>query len=219
MLHFTAALMLLICAVLPYGKPCPPGKETKDPQGRCCVFPFVYRGVSYYSCTRNFNNYFWCSLDALYAGQWANCGKPCPPGKETKDPRGRCCVFPFVYQGVSYDSCTRINSNKLWCSLDAIYAGQWANCGKCPSGKNTEDPQGRCCVFPFVYKGVSYDSCTRIDNNKLWCSLDAVYAGQWANCAYQACEDKNAARCKEVSNSCGWNNSVQEFCPKTCSLC
>ncbi|KAL9955688.1 hypothetical protein ACROYT_G037046 [Oculina patagonica] len=55
-------------------------------------------------------------------------GKPCPAGKKTDDPQGRCCVFPFVYKGVSYDSCTSINHNKLWCSFDAVYAGQWANC-------------------------------------------------------------------------------------------
>ncbi|KAL9982556.1 hypothetical protein ACROYT_G004615 [Oculina patagonica] len=141
MLHFTAALILLICAVLPYGKPCPPGKETDDPQGRCCVFPFVYRGVS-------------------------------------------------------YDRCTWINNNKLWCSLDAVYAGQWANCGKCPPGKNTDDPQGRCCVFPFSYGSYFYYSCTKTNHNKFWCSLDYRYAGQWANCADQACKDRDEAACQ-----------------------
>ncbi|XP_078357455.1 uncharacterized protein LOC144642352 isoform X3 [Oculina patagonica] len=88
--------------------------------------------------------------------------KPCPPGKKTDDPQGRCCVFPFVYAGVSYDSCTSINHNKLWCSFDAVYAGQWANCdcngalglenGAIPDGQlsassewdhNLNIPQGR----------------------------------------------------------------------------
>ena len=55
----------------------------------------------------------------------------CPPGKKTDDPEGRCCVFPFTYKGVSYDSCTTVaNGHKPWCSFDAVYAGKWANCGK-----------------------------------------------------------------------------------------
>ena len=63
----------------------------------------------------------------------ANCstGLSCPPGKKTHDSQGRCCVFPFTYGGVSYDSCTTVaNGNKPWCSFDSVYAGKWANCGK-----------------------------------------------------------------------------------------
>ena len=63
----------------------------------------------------------------------ANCstGLSCPPGKKTHDPQGRCCVFPFTYGGVSYNSCTTVaNGNKPWCSFDSVYAGKWANCGK-----------------------------------------------------------------------------------------
>ena len=56
---------------------------------------------------------------------------PCPPGKKTDDAQGRCCVFPFTYDGKSYSSCTTVdNGNKPWCSFDAVYRGQWANCGK-----------------------------------------------------------------------------------------
>ncbi|RMX58934.1 hypothetical protein pdam_00022921 [Pocillopora damicornis] len=54
----------------PRGLPCPPGKKTDDPQGRCCVFPFEYGGVTYQSCTNG-----WCSFDEVYVGNWANCGK------------------------------------------------------------------------------------------------------------------------------------------------
>ena len=53
---------------------------------------------------------------------------------------------------------------------------------ECPQGKKTDDAQGRCCVFPFTYRGMSYDSCTSYDHDRPWCSFDAVYRGQWANC-------------------------------------
>ena len=54
----------------------------------------------------------------------------CPPGKKTDNAQGRCCVFPFTYKGVQYHSCTTADHNKPWCSFDAVYKGQWANCGK-----------------------------------------------------------------------------------------
>lgn len=60
---------------------CPKGTETDDPEGRCCVFPFVYgpKGIgaerTYYDCTVFKHDRFWCSLDAHYKGRWANCGK------------------------------------------------------------------------------------------------------------------------------------------------
>ena len=38
------------------------------------------------------------------------------------------------------------------------------------------------CVFPFKYKGVTYNSCTKKNHNKYWCSKDAVYKGRWKNC-------------------------------------
>ncbi|KAL9967399.1 hypothetical protein ACROYT_G025616 [Oculina patagonica] len=242
---------------------CPPGKKTNDAQGRCCVFPFTYGGKTFDSCTTYANgNTLWCSFDAVYVGQWANCVNPCtslpcknggtctvtgqgetysckcldgfegdncetkipcPPGKKTNDAQGRCCVFPFTYGGKTFDSCTTYaNGNTLWCSFDAVYRGQWANCVNpctnlpcknkgtctvtgedkyscqcpngfegencekkipCPPGKKTNDAQGRCCVFPFTYGGKTFDSCTTYANgNTLWCSFDAVYVGQWANC-------------------------------------
>ena len=43
---------------------------------------------------------------------------------------GKCCSIPFVYQGVTYNSCTNVNHDSLWCSLDADYNGKWENCGK-----------------------------------------------------------------------------------------
>jgi len=54
----------------------------------------------------------------------------CPPGRKTDDAQGRCCVFPFTYEGKSYSSCTTVDHNRLWCSFDAVYNHQWANCGK-----------------------------------------------------------------------------------------
>ena len=45
-----------------------------------------------------------------------------------------CCVFPFIYKGRRYSSCTRINSPKgPWCATTPSYDADklW---GYCPSG-------------------------------------------------------------------------------------
>lgn len=49
------------------------------------------------------------------------------------------------------------------------------------SGSCTGD-KGKSCVFPFNYKGVNYNGCVNIDNNKFWCYVN-VQTGEWQNCA------------------------------------
>ena len=63
------------------------------------------------------------------------------------------------------------------------------NCRRrCPHGAWTDDPEGRCCVFPFTYvlpligSKTTFYSCTDLRHNRDWCSLDAEYKGRWANC-------------------------------------
>ena len=38
---------------------------------------------------------------------------------KTKD--NKCCVFPFVYRGKSYDSCVKGRANSHWCALSPSY--------------------------------------------------------------------------------------------------
>ena len=44
---------------------------------------------------------------------------------------------------------------------------------------------GASCVFPFVYRGNTYQECTTINNqNTLWCSITTFYDvdKRWGNC-------------------------------------
>ena len=47
-----------------------------------------------------------------------------------------------------------------------------------------ETEGGKCCVFPFKYKGKMYSQCTDIDWNRKWCSLTNDYDSDrlWDNC-------------------------------------
>ena len=42
------------------------------------------------------------------------------------------------------------------------------------------------CVFPFIYKQISYSQCIANDHTKLWCSTEVdangKYNGKWGNC-------------------------------------
>ena len=41
-----------------------------------------------------------------------------------------------------------------------------------------------CCVFPFRYKGVWYDTCTKTGYTLYWCSTTSIYEGnrKWGLC-------------------------------------
>merc|ERR1712194_434898 len=34
------------------------------------------------------------------------------------------------------------------------------------------------CVFPFIYEGVTYDSCTNVDHDEPWCSTEVDSNGE-----------------------------------------
>ncbi|KAM7435667.1 hypothetical protein ABFA07_014458 [Porites harrisoni] len=104
-----------------------------------------------------------------------------------KTTSGKCCSIPFTYRGVTYNSCTSVNHNRPWCSLDPVYKGRWGNCPlpvttTLPTVCPQKTTSGKCCSIPFEYRGVNYSSCTSANHNRPWCSLDPVYKGRWGNC-------------------------------------
>merc|ERR1711976_692003 len=101
---------------------------------------------------------------------------------------GKECVFPFKYKGITYNTCTKVESDngKAWCALKLdskgdVIIGQWADCDSvCLVETNPRGPGSKCtangqnCVFPFKYKGKEYNSCTKAEsyNGKAWCALE-----------------------------------------------
>ncbi|XP_069461690.1 seminal plasma protein pB1-like [Ambystoma mexicanum] len=84
-----------------------------------CVFPFIYRGVTYHDCTMDGWNEkkYWCATTSSYDRdhRWIVCNYVPPPKTS--------CVFPFIYRGVSYDTCTMDgwSEKKYWCATTSNY--------------------------------------------------------------------------------------------------
>merc|ERR1719209_804929 len=91
--------------------------------GDKCVFPFTYQGVEYYRCTYADSPTPWCATQVDSAGvvvtnKWGDCetGSLSSCQTETIDVptcttesgpyANAACVFPFRYNGVTYNACT-----------------------------------------------------------------------------------------------------------------
>ncbi|TRY85480.1 hypothetical protein DNTS_015643 [Danionella cerebrum] len=162
-------------------------------EGDLCHFPFLFEGTSYSTCTTEgrSDNLPWCATTANY-DQDKKYGF-CPSenlftfgGNSNEDP----CVFPFVYEGVKYDSCTTEGRSDgyRWCATTANYDKD-KKYGFCPNrdtaviGGNSE---GEPCHFPFTFLGKTYSSCTSDgrSDRKLWCATTSSFDddSKWGFC-------------------------------------
>ena len=98
------------------------------------------------------------------------------------------CQFPFVFKNHTYYGCTKKASlnGKAWCSTrtnptsNEHITGQklFGDCdSSCPMNEcqvtEKASNQQKPCEFPFVFKKVTYHSCTKDDageNGNPWCS-------------------------------------------------
>ena len=121
------------------------------------------------------------------------------------------CIFPFTYKGKIYTNCTLDgdSSGGSWCSTLVDESGNhvggqhWGTCGtNCLiSHKKIDKEISKCktidgpdvkkqCVFPFKFKGMTYNTCTWEGDSTggAWCSTVLGDSGQrvdgvnWGNC-------------------------------------
>ena len=225
-----------------------------------CHFPFTFEGKSYTTCTTDgrSDNLPWCAttadysqdkkygfcpserkLDSLFykANHRSEVGKY---GTHVSLPLtlfltvlytiggnadGAPCIFPFIFLGEKYDSCTTEGRNDgyRWCATTDNFDSD-KKYGFCPSrGEKREihcvnsaeccqwlvtlfnncfyvsvcldtaviggNSEGEPCHFPFVFLGQEYNSCTSEGrgDGKLWCATTDNYDDdtKWGFCPDQ----------------------------------
>ncbi|KAG8446572.1 hypothetical protein GDO86_014140 [Hymenochirus boettgeri] len=165
-------------------------------EGALCHFPFIFDGQSYSSCTSvgRSDGIPWCSTTANYDKD-KKYGF-CPSellytygGNSDGEP----CVFPFIFDGTSYNGCTKEGRQDgyRWCSTTANY-DEDHKYGFCPNRDTAVvggNSQGDPCVFPFTFLGKRYNSCTGEgrEDKKLWCATTSSYDQdkKWGFCPDQ----------------------------------
>ena len=97
----------------------PPG----DREGILRRFSFNQQFRQWSLVTRSWNS-FPVFSDNRALVQWTDVCST----QRTED--NRCCVFPFVFNGASFNSCTTVNASRKWCASTANYDRdkQWGFC-------------------------------------------------------------------------------------------
>ncbi|GMH38691.1 hypothetical protein BSKO_06575 [Bryopsis sp. KO-2023] len=174
-------------------------KLTKE--GNTCLFPTLHRGKWITECVPLSNT----QECPVAAGVWQECDffasehdddfQITDIGKEddsfefvTVD--GEACVFPAFYSGRIHRECISIHGEPKCPTQDGI----WKDCkrvekGEAKAEKSASDSEakegpsgtiyGDACVFPFKYRGESFNECTHIGG--VWsCQIES---GEFAPCA------------------------------------
>uniref|UniRef100_A0A8C5KD64 Matrix metalloproteinase-9 n=1 Tax=Jaculus jaculus TaxID=51337 RepID=A0A8C5KD64_JACJA len=165
--------------------------------GAPCHFPFTFEGRSYVACTTDgrSDDVPWCSTTADYDTdrQFGFCpSERLYTQHGTGD--GKPCVFPFMFEGRSYSSCTTEGRSDgyRWCATTANY-DQDKLYGFCPTRADSTviggNSAGELCVFPFVFLGKEYSSCTSEgrSDGRLWCATTSNFDSdkKWGFCPDQ----------------------------------